>query len=779
MKLTRRNFLAWAGLSAVGAVACEGFGIRHGEFDIQSPVRLPEDLVKGRDNWYATLCRNCATGEGIVVRVMEGRAKKVEGNPAYPVNRGKHSPSCEAGLQALYHPDRIPRPLQRNGPRGLGQFTELPWPDALDILRQRLEERGDAMLMITEPLRGHLGTVVDRFAGALGGRHLGFESLDVNTYRSAVKNVFGQDLLPDFDLEHTQFLLSFGADFLSTWVSPIRWGLGYGEFRQGEGRKRGEFYQVDPRFSMTAANADKWLPIRPGWEGHLALSLAYVIIAENRQAPGVDVAALTGGRGAAALEPFRPDVLADRIFLAENLRGEEVVETIRHLAKEFATNTPSLAIGGGSTGAHSNGLFNLEAIYALNYLVGSVGTEGGIRFNPDSPLEDVPAGSQAGTLSEWGDVVRDLAGGKTRLLLLHQADPVHGLPGSVRFDALPGSARFREALTESNDLFIVSFSPFLDDTSALADLILPDRVYLEDWGDDIPEPGPGYQVLGFQQPVVNPLNDLEPQSFPDILLAMAQELGKETELPWPKYQDLLREGSDALFSLSRGSIQASSADEFWNKLLQRGGWWDEGATGPQSVAPPDGLFSRIASKAKEPQFSGAGSSAGTFYLTPFAHNSLLDGRNAHLPWLQAAPDPLTTITWQTWVEISDQDAKAMGVKEGDIILIESTAGSIRVLAYPTPAVPPGTVSVPLGQGRRHGSEYATDRPGRESSNVMEVLEPSQVEGTGALAWANTRVRLSKTGDSVKVSKFEGIVRAVEVGILPGERIIRTITPEGV
>ncbi len=764
MKLTRRNFLAWAGLSAVGAVACEGFGIRHGEFDLQSPVSLPEDLVKGQDNWYATLCRNCSSGEGIVVRVMEGRAKKVEGNPAYPVNRGKHSASCEAGLQALYHPDRIPRPLQRNGPRGLGQFAQLSWTNALDILKQRLEERGDAMLMITEPLRGHLGTVVNRFAGALGGRHLGFESLDVNTYRSAIKNVYGQELLPDFDLENTQFLLSFGADFLSTWVSPVRWGLGYGEFRQGAGRERGVFYQVDPRFSMTAANADKWLPIKPGWEGYLALSLAYVIIAENLQATGVDAASLTGGRGAAALEAFRPEVLADRIFLADNLRGREGAEEIRRLAREFANKKPSLAIGGGSAGAHSNGLFNLEAIYALNYLVGSVGAGGGIRFNPASPLEGVPAGSQAGSLSDWADVAQDLAGGKTRLLLLHQADPVHGLPGSVRF---------REALTEPNDLFIVSFSPFLDDTSALADLILPDRVYLEDWGGDIPEPGPGYQVMGFQQPVVNPLYEIEPQSFPDILLAMGQELGKETELPWPKYQDLLREGSDALFSLNRGSIQASSADEFWTKLLQRGGWWDEGAVGPQSVAAPNGLLSRIASQAKEPQAA----SAGSFYLTPFAHNSLLDGRNAHLPWLQGTPDPLTTITWQTWVEISDRDARELRVKEGDVLLIESSGGSIRAPAYPTPAVPPGTVSVPLGQGRRHGSEYATDRPGWESSNVMDVLEPNQVEGTGALAWANTQVRISKTGESVKVSKFEGIVRAVEVGILPGERIIRTITPE--
>ena len=87
MKLTRRNFLAWASLSAVGAVACEGFGIREGEFSLQSPVSLPEDLVRGKDNWYATLCRTCPSSEGIVVRVMEGRAKKIQGNPLYPINQ--------------------------------------------------------------------------------------------------------------------------------------------------------------------------------------------------------------------------------------------------------------------------------------------------------------------------------------------------------------------------------------------------------------------------------------------------------------------------------------------------------------------------------------------------------------------------------------------------------------------------------------------------------------------------------------------------------------------
>ncbi|HIM36723.1 MAG TPA: 4Fe-4S ferredoxin [Dehalococcoidia bacterium] len=768
MKLTRRNFLAWAGVAAVGAVACEGFGIREGEFDIQSPVSLPEDLVKGKDNWYATMCRICNSGEGIVVRVMEGRAKKVEGNPMFPINHGKHRPACEAALQALYHPDRIGTPMQRSGPRGSGHFSPISWSAALDKLQQELKVRGNSMLMVTDPLRGHLGTVVSRFTQSLGGRYMSFDALDNATYRGAIKGIFGQDLMPDFDLANTRFLLSFGADFLSTWVSPTRWNIGYGEFRSGEGKERGTFYHADSRFSMTAASADKWLPIEPGYEGHLAMSVAYVIISENLQAPGVDVGALTGGQGAEALEAFRPEAMAERVFLSGSMRGDEGVEAIRHLARQFAGKTPSLAIGGGSAGAQTNGLFNLKAIYALNYLVGSVAAEGGIRFNPGSPLDNAPASAPTGTLNDWIRVKQDLDSGAINMMLLRQANPVYGLPDQLRF---------REAIDTASNLFVASFSPFMDETTAMADLILPDRTSLEEWGDDIPEPGPGYQVVGFQQPVVNPFHELDPKSFPDLLLTMAQELGKEEDLPWPNYRSMLREGSDALFALNRGSIQAATADDFWNQLLQKGGWWDENAFGPQNVDAPNGLFSDLARDAAAPKFSGAASSDTTFYLVPFAHNSLQDGQYAHLPWLQATPDPLTTITWQTWAEINDVDARFLGIKEGDVLEIRSSQGAIKVLAYPSPAAPHGTIAVPLGQGHTHGTEWATDRPATESANVLDILEPAQVEGTGSLAWANTWVNVSKTDDSVKVAKFEGIVRAVEIGILPSERIIQTITPE--
>ena len=190
MKLTRRNFLAWAGLGAVGAVACEGFGIEHGELNIQSPVQLPEDLVRGKDNWYASLCRSCPSCEGIVIRVMEGRAKMIQGNPFYPTNQGKIHARCESGLQALYHPDRIASPMRRSGPRESAQFSPIPWqPIGMDTLKAALQERGRSSVMITEPLRGHMALLADKFTSAIGGQRLGFESIDNNTYRLSLIHI--------------------------------------------------------------------------------------------------------------------------------------------------------------------------------------------------------------------------------------------------------------------------------------------------------------------------------------------------------------------------------------------------------------------------------------------------------------------------------------------------------------------------------------------------------------------------------------------------------------
>ena len=762
MKLTRRNFLAWAGLSAIGAVACDV--IQDEELSLQSPRSLPEDLVKGRDNWYATLGRNATDGEGVIVRVMEGRAKKIQGNPKYPVNLGKQSARSEVGLQALYHPDRIAGPMRRVGPRGSGQYQAIQWePEALDILRRELRARSQGMALITEPLRGHLGMIADRFATSVGGRHLGFETLDDTTYRTAVREVFGQNRLPDFDIGNANYVISFGADFLSTWGASTRLATAYGEFRQGSQRQvqgdRGYLVHVDPRFSLTAANADEWLPIRPGMEGYLALSLAYVILSEGMQAQDADVDALTNGQGAAALEAYAPERIAGMLGIPEKVHpGKSTAEKIRDLANNFSHHTPSIALGGDSAGAQSNGQFNLMAIYALNYLVGSVGGKGGVRFNPGSPLGALPSSANVGTSRDWAGLANDIRSGTTRMVLVHDANPVYGLPASLGF----------ESALNRDDLFIVSFSSFMDETTIMADLILPDRVFLEDWGDDIPEPGPGFRVIGMQQPVVNPLSDLDPRSFGDLLLSMAQEMGQENALPWPNIEAALKESTETLFKSGRGtSREVASAGDLWNLMLQQGGWWDEEATQPMP-APPAGLLSNIAGQGREPSYAGN----GDFYLLPFAHNSLLDGRYAHIPWMQGLPDPITTVTWQTWVELNVLTAEQMGLREGDVVRVETDSGRITGVLYPNPALPPNAVAVPLGQGRRVGSDYATGGDPRESSNVMDLLSANHTAENGALAWAGHRARVVPTGESLKVAKFEGIFPAREVGLTPGEEIIK-------
>ena len=756
MNLTRRDFLRWASLSAVGAVACNIFSDR--ELSIQSPAELPEDLVKGEDNWYATLCGQCPEHEGIIVRVFQGRAKKIQGNLLYPTNKGKQSPRCEGGLQALYHPDRIDRPLVRvPGPRS-GQFAATTWADAMNRLNIELGNRrggANALLTITEPLRGNLGGIVRQFSETYGGRHMMFEPLDNLVLRRAVKESFGQDVLPRFDIENTRFLLSFGADFLSTWVSPTQYAREYGNFRHSEGRGRGYLVHADPRFSMTAASADEWIPIRPGAEGVLALSIACVITenADQWGVPAAMVDAMTQGEGPDLLNQFSPERVAGSegdlaVGIPERLRGETPSEVVRRIAQRFATERPSLAIGGGEAGAHPHGLSNLNAVLSLNYLVDGINKDGGVIFNPSPPLSDLKP-EPVSSLDEWRESVGRINSGEVKVVLVRGANPVHGLPSDIGF---------WNSIRDANDLYVVSFSSFLDETSEMADLVLPDRTPLEDWGNDVPEPGPGHQVVGVRQPVVNPLPGLDPRGFGDVLLAVAQDQGFEQALPYNNFQEVLREGAQKLYDLNRGSLgdvprdQVGSFDEFWRTFLQKGFWHDpESGSRAGTPRPPD-----LAPLAQSLQNQGLrpDSQDNIYSLIPFASNSLLEGQGAHIPWLQATPDPITTVAWQTWVEISLADAKEKNIKLGDLIrltLAEGTdAREIVAVAYPHPAIPPGVVAVPMGQGHTSDLKYS----GNRGANVLSFLPIKTVANTGALAWAANRVRLERLGPSARVTKFE-------------------------
>ena len=738
MGLTRRQFLQWAGATSVGAVAFNGCRVPDHEIQVQSPVELPEDLVTGRDNYYATVAQLGGASEGLLVRVMEGRAKKVEGNPDYPLNTGKHHIRSEGLLQAAYHPDRIKAPLARIA-KG-GPFREISWPQALTRLSALLNATDpDSVLLAMNPVRGQLADVVKGFSADYGSRLMGFEPTEHTVLREAVKRVFGQDSLPDFDIAHADLIISFGADFLGTWIDPTHFMRGYGEFRQGDGRARGHLIQVDSRFSLTAAAADEWRYVTPGSEGLLAMSMIYTIIDEGL---GDASAArdLTAGGGARTLAKFQPS----------NIVGEVGMTTdeIKRLARQFAGgHGHSLAIGGGSAAAHTNGLFNLTAIYSLNYLVGSVNVPGGIIFNPSEMQSQVTASS----LRDWKQALDDMRSGGIKVLLVRDADIEHGL--SVQLD--PDSALDS---VES----IVSFSSFLDDTTARADLILPGHTPLEEWGTDTPDLGPGYATVAFQQPVINRFKNTI--SFGDVLLQTAADLGPYPSIPWNSMRDAVRAQARNLHGRNHGSVTMATFEEFWKRALERGGWWDMSLTKNGIPKAPSLPFTPLRAEI-------AGDPATyDLFLVPFEGHGIGTGRYANIPWAQAVPDPITTVAWTTWVELNPKTADRMDLRQDDVVTVESASGRfIRVPVFVNPATPPDVASIPIGQGHKQYTSYASNR----GANVIDIVVQSEDIETGALAWAGTRVRLTKSNKRERLPKLEGLVEPRQLVGEPVIEIFRT------
>jgi anaerobic selenocysteine-containing dehydrogenase len=758
-KPTRRQFLAATAATALGAVAFTGCAPPAHELQAQSRVRLAEDILTAYENFYATTCRQCAAGCGMLVRVVEGRAKKAEGNPAHPVNRGKLCARGQASVQEQYHPDRLQSPMQRSAERGLGAFSPISWDAALDRVSGRLHDLQQAGLsnqvaLLTGPLRGHQALLVERFAQTYGAEWHQLAPLSEAPLREAVRRVFGQDSLPEFDIEHTQYVLSFGADFLSTWLSPVHYGVEYGIFRQGNyevsrfqprqasGRPRGYLVQVEPRFSMTAANADEWVPVQPGQEGLLALSLAQVILSEGL-ADSASAIAYGDLRG---LDAYRPEVVAQNTGVA--------ADRIRQLARDLASHGPSVVLAGGPAGAGTNGTETLAATLALNVLLTNLGQPGGVYFNPPSPIQDLSNTAQPSSFSTWQQLAGRIRAGEFQVVLVHGANPIFDLPG----------LGFEDALARTP--LVVSFSSFLDETTAYADLVLPVNLPLEDWGDDLANPGPGFPVLTFQQPVLQPYFDT--RAFGDLLLQLVARLGGELRqaLPWTTYKDVLRDGARQLQQLNRGSVQDADFERFWVKLLQQGGWWDANQRSAAATTPDGAVaaIQQLAASFPGPQTAGDAQQF-PFQLLVFAHNTLGAGESAHLPWLQATPDPITSVVWQTWVEINPEVAARLGLREGSIATLESPQGRVELPVYINPAAPPDVLAVPLGQGHASFGRWAA----RRGANPISLIAPLTDAATGSLAYAATRVRLTRTGRQVTLAKFEGNVPAFQI---PDDQVIQ-------
>ncbi len=713
--IARRRFLTGAAALAGGAtvVACAA---PERESRVQSFVHSPEQTLPGQELWFATGCAHSTCGNSVVVRTVDGRAKKVEGTKGFPVNLGKTNVRGQAGVQSLYNPDRLKTPLRRRGTRGDGLFEAIDWTEALDLLVQGFRSAKNP-LVVTGPISGTRRQVVAQFLANTEGRHLVYETQDTATIREAARLIFGYSRLPHFDIANAGAVLSFGADFLGTWLSPVHYSTAYGQFR--EGPNRGRLIQIEPHMSLTGANADRWVYVNPGQEGALALSIAQVIAAENLTGDDRWFDPVNAVGGLDALNPYAPELTAARTGVAP--------DAVREIAREFASHPPALAIAGGPALAQTNGLDNAAAALLLNRIVGSTGVAGGVRPNPAAPAA-VPEPAAATPFAQWGALATGLLDGSETVdaAFIYDADPVYGLPATTRF---------ADALGQMS--FVVGMGTFLNETLARADLVLPATHPFEEWGDFLADPAPNMEVVGYQQPVVTSWT--KARSFGDVLLALKSEISPDAP-PWTTMRDAVRDGAQAL-------IGAEGFDHGWIELLRTGGRWRDGDGREVQADQPDWHVGLLA----EPAFAGPANEFD-LHLIPFENVAFGAGNESVNPWLQATPDPLTTVTWTTWAELNPATARRLGVQRNDVVHIDTPSGTLRARVYEAPVVPPDVVAVPIGQGREFGSRWNSDR----GANVMQTLAAQAVAGTGALAWGATRARVRPAGEYSRLPTLEVI-----------------------
>jgi len=663
----------------------------------------PEDrLVPGIEVWKPSICPLCPAGCGVTVRVMEGDAevmregkrgvtkmglaKKLEGDPQHRVNQGKLCTRGQAAIEITYHPDRVGHPLKRAGARGDGKFEEISWEQALSELISKLDglaasNNQKALTILMGRRNGMRQALMTQLANQFGApAPTVFEFFDDDVVRRANGLSFGREQLPTLDLAESKYVISFGADFLGTWNSPVSQNVGYGHMRQGRPGARGKFVQVEYRMSQTGANADEWLPVKPGTEGVLALGLAHVIMNCGERKPS------DAGRAGLLIEGWMDGL---RGYTPEEVEKKTGVaaKRVERLANEFAQQTPATAIAAGAAVAHTNGLFNAVAVNALTALVGSVEIPGGIYFTPNSE-----SGTNYAKYSEIG--IRP----QTQVLLVDGANPVF---------ASPHAWAVKDTLMKIP--YIVSFGNFIDETTVLSDLILPDHSFLESWVHAAPESGAKVAVSTVAPPVMQPLHDT--RSTPDLLLEVSRKISKPLNLPWQKFEDMLKAAPAGPLGEAR---QRAALNERSGRSF----------------------------KYTEPEFDGDPNQYG-FLLLPYPSIAFLDGSLAHLPLLQELPDPMTSGMWSSWVEINTQTAERLGIRQGDLVEITSSQGSIQMAAFPSPGVAPDVIAIPVGQGHENYTRYATDR----GQNPIRILAPMKELNTGVLAWAATKVRITKVSNS--------------------------------
>lgn len=790
LAVNRRNFIK---LAAGGAV---GTGLS------PLPWKLIDDTAiftqnfpwvpvpdEGRFTKVKSHCTLCAGGCGIEVRKSGKRAVKIEGRSDHPVNPGGICPLGMGGLQLLYNENsRFTGPMKRIGPRGSGEFKQITWEEALStlslwILELRNKGKASSIVTVDGNRQGStMAAMVERFTKAIGSPNYMRMPTSESTSKDVSDNMFGNKGHVTFDLENSDYILSFGCGLLEGWGSPGRvlntWGL----WRSDELKDRVKIIQIESRASNTASKADKWIPAKPGTEMALALGIASVIIKEGLYDKNTAENDMKGflpfkTKEGEAFNGFKNLVLEnytpEKVSLITGISAEDITDT----AKAFASASAPVAICGKGKGLLNGDPLEYAAVYALNALTGRINKPGGLILCENIPLTPFPEIEIDDIAEEALKTPRiDRAEDSSipgQSLFNNLADTILASPAPavdiMMFFAsnpaftLPDGGDFHQCLAQTT--YVISFSPYRDETALMADLILPDHTYLEKTDEAVSPSTIQYPFYGLTQPVIKALYDT--RNCGDVILTLAGMLGGAVKksFPWETYSEVLSFRIRGLYDSSKGTTEYNPEIPAWSTLknentgpgyenfeglfdqLMAGGMWYI----PASDKSPDAelikpdlynkhLLGRL--EKSEGDISEEAEHKKEMYplvMVPYEMINLSSGWISSPPYLNKTLLDDQLLKKDSFIEINPETAEKYHICENDKITVSSGKGKAEVRVHLFEGAMPGVVYMPAGFGHTAFDDFTKGK----GCNPNRIMTGTRDITGGQPAWWCTPVKINK------------------------------------
>ena len=628
LKVNRREFMRISGVAAASA-AMAGAACRNPVETIVPYVDRPEEVRVGIPNYYASVCGGCAAQCGALVQTRAGRPVKLEGNPSHPMGQGGLCARGQTTYLDLYDPDRIRQPKSGG--------NDTTWEELDTAVKGALgSAKGVRLLTGTMSGAARLAVVDAVRRAAPGFRHHMFDALNNDAMLAANQICYGSQHVPHLRFDNADIVVSFGSDFLGTWLSPVEFTKQFASRRDPDGNMN-RLVAFEGAVSLTGLNADDRHRVRPSDLHLVALGLAHVVLIEKKHGPLAANGAVTG-----PLAAFTPAAVAERVGIDATVLQDLGTELVAHAGK-------TLAVAGGQASAQPNGVALETAVNVLNAALGADG----------STIERArPSWQSRGSTADLAALVADMDAGKVDVLIVSGTNPVYSAPNSGFAAALEKVAT------------VISVADRVDETAAKAKFVAAASHPLESWGDAQPQQG----MHSIQQPTVQPLwSTRELEScllawFADKVPAFAAAAtvpeapagnrpgANNPPDPGAFYRFMRQHWQSTVFARARS---LASFDRFWEDTLRTGVFVDP-------AGPPAPTFNASGAGQALPKGLGEGRAAGNAgdlsnkELQLVATVQMHDGTSANNGHLQELPDPVTKHVWGSYISVSPKTYKEAG-----------------------------------------------------------------------------------------------------------------------